>query len=265
MLKQGIPRHRQISGWVRDQIESGELQADQKLPSENEMAKKFGVSRVTIRRALQTLESDDLIYRCQGIGSFVKDRRTSHGMMKLTDFMEDMAGAGMAATSRVLKNETVAAEGRSAVALDIREGQKVVRLDRLRLADGEPIAMDTTYLPMFYAQLIENFDLETETIYRILEEEYEISVEKGCIRIEAENAGPDLARYLDVIPGAALLRMDRISYTVGDKPVYFQKRYYRPDKIVYELMAERNHAGRGKLHDPLPLKEFVPVFKKNGM
>src|SRR5690606_11578119 len=73
MLQNGKPLHAQISDWLLSQIDLGKLKPDQKLPSENELASKFDVSRVTVRRALQTLEGDSIIYRCQGLGSFVSD------------------------------------------------------------------------------------------------------------------------------------------------------------------------------------------------
>jgi GntR family transcriptional regulator len=75
MLKKGIPRHAQISQWLRRQIDEGVFKPEEKLPSENELSRKFDVSRVTIRRALQSLESEAIIYRCQGLGSFVSDER----------------------------------------------------------------------------------------------------------------------------------------------------------------------------------------------
>src|SRR6056297_1996333 len=105
MLKKGVPRHSQISQWLRSQIEEGVFEPEEKLPSENELAKKFDVSRVTIRRALQSLESDEVIYRCQGLGSFVSDDRKKHSLVKLTDFNEDMKKAGLEASSIVKRFE----------------------------------------------------------------------------------------------------------------------------------------------------------------
>src|SRR5699024_8009994 len=98
-----IPRHEQISNRIRKQIESGSYKVDEKLPSENDLSEKFGVSRVTVRRALQTLESEQLIYRCQGLGSFVKDNRSHQSLVRLADFVEDMKRAGMEASSRVIQ------------------------------------------------------------------------------------------------------------------------------------------------------------------
>ena len=255
-FKEGIPKHRQLSSRIRQRIESGDLSIDEKLPSENELAEKFDVSRVTVRRALQTLENEDLIYRCQGLGSFVKDNRSHQSLGRLTDFMEDMNRAGMQASSEVIAMNPVEAPDRIASVLRVDEKQTVLRLDRLRLGDGEPVAFDITWLPMFYGQLIENYDLENETIYNILERDYDIPVEKGFYRIEAENADSYLAGHLDVPESTALLLLNRLSLTVGKKPIYYQQRYYRTDKIVYELSVEREPDT-----GDMPLKEFMPVFE----
>lgn len=259
MLKQGVPRHEQISDWIRDQIESGTYKIDEKLPSENEFTEKFDVSRVTVRRALQTLENEQLIYRCQGLGSFVKDDRSHQSFVRLTDFVEDMKRAGMEASSSVIQLKPLTVPEHVASILKIEAKSTVVRLDRLRLGDDQPIAFDITWLPMFYGQLIENFDLEDDTIYRILEQEYNIPVEKGSYRIEAENADDYLSKHLNIDEGKALLLIDRLSLTVGEKPIYYQKRYYRTDRIVYELMVQRK-PGSKTSDGNMPLREFLPVF-----
>lgn len=261
MLKKGIPRHEQISNWVREQIESGKYEVDEKLPSENEFTKKFNVSRVTVRRALQTLENEQFIYRCQGLGSFVKDKRSHQSLVRLTDFVEDMKRAGMEASSKVVSMEATSVPEQIASTLKVDTGKTVMRLDRLRLADGKPIAFDVTWLPMFYGQLIEGYDLSDKTIYGILKQGFDISVEKGCYRIEAANADEYLAKNLEVNKGDALLLIDRLSLTVGDKPIYYQKRYYRTDRIVYELMVERE-PGAQTSNANMPLREFLPVFNK---
>lgn len=259
MLKKGIPRHTQISQWLRDQIDNGAFKAEEKLPSENELSKKFDVSRVTIRRALQSLENEEIIYRCQGLGSFVSDNRTSHNLIRLTDFSEDMAKAGLEATSKVLDFTTVNAPAWLAKLLGIEEDTKVIRVDRLRLGDGQPIAFDSTWLPILYGQLLEEKELSETTIYKILEEKYEIVINRGCYRISAEISDSYLSKTLDIPEQSPLLLIDRISYTIGDKPVYYQKRYYRSDKVTYEMTLERKKGGDGSSAN-MPLKEFVPIF-----
>lgn len=261
MLKEGTPRHKQISEWLKNQIEEGNYEIDEKLPSENELCKKFDVSRVTVRKALQTLENKGLIYRSQGLGSFVCDDRPRQSFIQLTDFEEDMRRAGLEPLSKVIQLTTEKASDQIASILNVDPESTVVRLDRLRLGDEQPIAFDTTWLPMFYGQLIEGYDLKNETIYEILEDDFDIPVEKGYFRIEAENASDDMAKHLQVTPGDALLLIDRISLTVGEKPIYYQKRYYRSDRIIYELMAERESDSKGN-SGSMPLREFMPVVRK---
>lgn len=260
MLKQGKSRHSQISAWLREEIEAGRFAADEKLPSENELARKFGVSRVTVRRALQTLENETFIYRSQGLGSFVSDRRSRQSLIRLTDFTEEMTRAGMAASSRVVKFEQESPSERICELLGIEPGSSALRIDRLRLGDGEPFAFDLTWIPFSFGRLLEGHDLQSRTIYRILEQEYEVPIVRGCYQIQAENADSYLASQLRVDEGAALLLIDRRTFTLGEKPVYYQKRYYRSDRVLYELLLERN-PGESRDTDELPLRELAPVFR----
>lgn len=258
MLKKGTPRHVQISQWLRSQIDEGVYDVDEKLPSENELANKFDVSRVTIRRALQSLESESIIYRCQGLGSFVSDERAAHDFIKLTDFNEDMAKAGLEPSSVVKNFETVEAPDWLLSLLNIDKGSKVLQISRLRLGDGEPIAFDDTWLPIFYGQLLDKHELVKSTIYRLLEDNYDIQVLRGCYKLSAEVADKNLANLLQVDQNSPLFVIDRLSTTIGEKPLYYQKRYYRNDKVFYQMTLERSPGENSGSN--MPLKEFVPVF-----
>ncbi len=260
MLKEGIPRHTQISQWLRTEIEEGTFKPDDKLPSENELASKFDVSRVTVRRALQSLESASIIYRCQGLGSFVSEDRAAHNLVKLTDFNEDMSNAGLTPSSIVRKFQTVSVPTWLAEQLQIDESSKVLQIDRLRLGDGEPIAFDATWLPVRYGQLLNEKDLSNSTIYDILEKQYDIPILKGSYRMSAVIADENLSNELKVDLHSPLFLIDRLTFTIGGKPLYYQKRYYRNDKVIYEMTLERSNDDKSGTHE-LPLKEFSPIFK----
>jgi GntR family transcriptional regulator len=257
-LKSNTPRHEQISNWLKQQITTGGYGKDDKLPSEQELSERFEVSRVTVRRALQTLESERIIYRCQGLGSFVKKTGQPQHMIRLTDFMEDMKAAGKEAQSEVIELKQEPSNATVATNLGIKEGQMVLRLDRLRLGDGEPIAFDITWFPIFYGQLIIDQELTDKTIFRILEEDYQIPIIRGKYLISACVANELTAPLLQIAEGAPLLVFDRISLTVNDKAVYFQRRFYRPDKISWQVSLERNIDNSNP--NDVPLKEFMPVF-----
>ncbi|WP_103028182.1 GntR family transcriptional regulator [Salinibacter altiplanensis] len=262
-LESGRPRHEQISDWLREQIEQGTYEVDEKLPSEKQLGEQFDVSRVTVRRALQTLESEDYIYRQQGLGSFVKERRAAQGLVRLTDFAQDMAQAGLDASSQVEHHAPETPPPAVAVHLDTND-QTVMRLDRLRLGDERPVAFDRTWLPLFYAQLLEDHDLEEETIYQILEAEYDIPILRGHYRITAANADAAIADRLGVDAGEALLLIERLSLSEGNKRVYFQRRYYRSDRVAYELELARGTTRHEAAEHGMPLREFEPVFENGG-
>lgn len=260
MLKEGIPRHTQISNWLRTQIDEGVFKPEDKLPSENELAKKFDVSRVTIRRALQSLESESIIFRCQGLGSFVSESRAPHNLVRLTDFNEDMQRAGLNASSIVKAFKMVEAPDWLAEQLHIDAGCKVLQIDRLRLGDNEPIAYDITWLPVIYGQLLNENSLSESTIYSILEEEYDIPILKGSYRMSAVQADDFMSKELDVAKNCPLFLIDRLTFTIGGKPLYYQKRFYRNDKVIYEMTLERD-PNSSEQNDGMPLKEFLPIFK----
>lgn len=258
-LSSGTPRHEQISRWLRDRIEEGAYATNEQLPSENDLSERFGVSRVTVRRALQTLEGEGLIYRRQGLGSFVAEPRVKQGLVRLTDFTQDMERAGLTASSIVMHYEREGASPAVADALGVEPGATVVRLDRLRLGDGMPVAFDRTWLTLYYGQLLDGHDLQPTTIYRLLEQEYDIPVLGGRYRMEAVNAPADVAEALGVPRGRALLAVNRISFTVGERPIYYQRRFYRSDRVTYELELRRAPGGRPG--EAMPLREFEPVFR----
>lgn len=261
-FRSGTPRHEQLSDWLRDRIRTGEMAAHDQLPSEADLVEASGVSRITVRRALATLENEGRIYRRQGLGSFVAPPPLPQGLVRLTDFAQDMERAGLVASSEVLHRAPEDAPHVVAEALGLEAGAPTVRLDRLRLGNGKPVALDRTWLPPFYAQFLEGHDLTTETIYRVLERDYEIPVLRGIYRIEAAVAHADEAGPLGVPEGSALLLIERTSFTAGERAIYYQRRYYRADRVAFDLELARPDATTGGDGQAgMPLREFEPVFK----
>ena len=260
-LKSGSPRHEQVSSWIREQIEQSLLTAHDQLPSESQLGTKFSVSRITVRRALQTLQAEGVIYKRQGLGSFVQSAKVRQGLVRVTDFVEDMTAAGMTARSEVLFFGPEQPSTRIMRKLGLTDGQKVSRLDRVRIGDDEPIAFDSTWLPAMYARLLDESDLSTKSIYTLLEHDFDIPIRRGRFRIEAVNAPNDIAGHLNIPWGRALLLIERTSFTEQGKPVYFQQRHYRCDRVAYELELDRGPDENGDDSTGLPVTEFEPVFK----
>lgn len=249
-----VPLYRRIHDELKAKIEAGEYQPGDRLPSELVLARAYHVSRITSRQALDLLCSEGLVVRRQGMGSFVAARRVTQPLVRLTDFVEDMAEAGLRPESKVLGLATEVAPMGVAERLGLPPGTSVYRLDRLRLADGSPIALDWTWLPLQFGRLLVDQDLAQRTIYSILEQDYGIPVVSGEYTIAAALADETQADLLDVPSGSPLLVFDRTSFTASDKPVYYQKRFYRADRVQYRLTLERIAPGESAI------QSFAPVF-----
>lgn len=252
-----VPLYYQLKQIVRTEIERGIYRSGDRLPSETEMIQKYGVSRITVRQALSELESEGVVVRRHGRGTYVAERNIEHDLVRLTDFVEDMELAGLAPSSQVLAMKREFATFPIAEALKIAVGEEVVRVDRLRLADQRPIAYDTTWLPLRFGLLLSEVELAHETIFHILETRYSIPIEIGVFHITASNATMEQARLLDIPTNAALLLIRRISYTTGEVPVYIQDRYYRTDRVSYRLTLRRHGDRRSGM---TLLEELRPIF-----
>lgn len=250
-----IPLYQQLAARLRRQIADGVYRPGDRLPSEAELCAQFGVSRITVRAALDQLVDAGLLWRQRGKGTFVTAPLVEHELIRLTDFVEDMAAAGLRPASRITHFGEEYAPPDVAAQLDVGRRTPVVRLDRLRLADDTPIAFDVTYLPLRYGRLLDKHTLETETIYHVLETQYKIPIVSGTFVIESGRATPELAAQLEVERNMPLLIIQRVSYSERRDPIYFQRRYYRSDRVRYRVELDRGYPGERSR-----LTEFVPVF-----
>ncbi|HET9014582.1 MAG TPA: GntR family transcriptional regulator [Thermomicrobiaceae bacterium] len=250
-----VPLYQQLAQRLRRQITEGVYGQGERLPSEADLCVQFGVSRITVRAALDQLVDAGLLWRQRGKGTFVTAPLVEHELIRLTDFVEDMAGAGIRPASRITHIGEEPAASEVAQELDLSPHTPVVRLDRLRLADGRPIAFDVTYLPLRFGRLLNHQALDSETIYHQLEQQYQIPVVSGTFLIEAGRATGELGEALEIERGAPLLVIRRTSYTEGRDPIYYQQRYYRADRVRYRVELDRRFPG-----DRSHLTEFVPVF-----
>ncbi|MFA5670541.1 MAG: GntR family transcriptional regulator [Balneolaceae bacterium] len=254
------PRYEQIADQLRSEINDQRFEPGDKLPSEKRLCEYFDVSRVTVRQALQNLEQQGLIFRKQGLGSFVSKQKLNQPLVHLTDFSEDMKRAGHESTSKLISLKKVAAIAEVNEVLELPNDSALIQVDRVRLANNKPIAVDVTWLPPGYGQLLFDENLTTQTIYQILEEKYDIPITGGRYKITATVADAYLAEHLEVNIGDAVLEIDRCSKTIGDKKIYFQKRYNNPEFIAYELVLSRNEEMVTSFKEGFPLKEFTPKF-----
>lgn len=235
-----IPLYYQIKTRLLEQIEAGQLKPGDRVPSERELTERYGVSRMTARQALVELETQGCLVRAQGKGTFVATPKFEQPLAMLTSFTEDMRRRGLEAGARVLSAGEMPAGRRVAQALSIVETAPVYRMERLRLAGGEPMALETSHLDASRFPGLLEHDVERRSLYAILREVYGTHLVRATQSLEAVPADSLQAEILHVRDGTPLMLMERISRDQHDRPVEMVRSYYRGDRyrFVTELLAQ---------------------------
>ena len=231
---------------IATEIAQGEYRPGDQLPTEDALLQRFQVSRITVRRAIQNLVSRGLLEIRRGLGTFVLSPQIEAELTKLTGFVEDMNAAGRKATARVVSQDVVASSARVAERLQLARGTKVMRIKRVRLADGTPISFDETYLPLRLGKQIVRNDLRLQPIFTLLEEEYGVPLVEADYELEAVIATKVVADALQVRVGSPIFQIERTSITIGGQPVDYEVLSYRGDlvRFVTKLLRHRgNSAG----------------------
>jgi GntR family transcriptional regulator len=234
-----IPLYFQIEQDLASSIASGVLAPGSRIPSEEELVQKYGVSRTTVRKAIQELERLELIEIRRGKGTFVREAKLTQELTALTGFVEDMVSMGLQPSARLLGKGTVPATEEVARQLRLPIGTEVMQIRRVRMADDVAISLDETYLPLGLGKQVVENDLEVYPIFSLLEGKYDTPLLEADYRIEAVTASPFVAEALGIEEKAPILLIERVSYSLDQAPVDYEKLYYRGDKIKLTTRLQR--------------------------
>lgn len=234
-----IPYYLQLAEMLRDEIGTEQSPGmPYQLPSENELAALQGITRATVRRALDVLERDGWIYREKGVGSFAAARRVEHELTQLVSTTQDMRERGWSLTTRLVSLEQAPASPKVASALEIPEGAPCYRLCRLRLVDGEPISVQTPHLPVALCPDLEDHDL-TSSLYQLLETRYGLRLWTGREILRARCALPHEEELLALEPCAAVMAMERVTYAATGQAVEYLESVWRGDRYDFAVSLSR--------------------------
>ena len=236
-----VPLYHQLKCALITAIDSGEWQSGQRLPNEGKLAATFGVSKVTVRQALRDLSDVGYVRREQGRGTFVSRPKLGQGPRELTSFSQEMRRHHLTASSRILERFEIGATDRVSEALQIPTGEDVFVLKRLRLADGEPMAIQTAHIPVRLVPGMVDEDMENVSLYELLQSRFGLqpwSARETYSAIAVEAAASELLR---VPRGAPALAVERVTYLATGKPFEFVQSLVRGDRysIILELEAHR--------------------------
>ena len=205
MIETKYPKYYTIMENIIKQIENEELVPGQNIPAERELIEMYKVSRITVRKAIDELVSKGYLYKIQGKGTYVKKSNIKQGLVKLTSCTEDIAKTGMKATIKQLDKEIIKANKKIANHLEINEGDKVLKIVRVFLGDGNPINITTSYMKYENIKGVEDYDLSQNSLYKILETEFDITIIKANRTIEAVLSHGYISKNLNIQDNQPLL------------------------------------------------------------
>ena len=233
------PLYQQIGEVLRIRIENGELVPGDKIPSENELTDQYHVSRNTARLAISSLILDGLVFRVKGRGTYVAAERMSYGLIHMSSFSEDMRNRGLVPGSRVLRFLRELPSKRMSQILKLKPGQMLYRVERLRLADGEPMAINLSFIPEFLCPDLEHEDLASGSLYALLENQYGYRLGYAEYVIKTAEADEQQAKLLDVPIDNTLLVREGTSYLEDGTPIEHTVLFNRGDRYEFTFRAVR--------------------------
>lgn len=239
------PKYLQISELLRARVQT-QLRPGDRLPAETALSAEFGVSRETIRQALEPLQHDRLISRTPGRGSVVIAQPQAPQVEKLTGMSEDFVTLGMKTEARLLGQEVLKARDEEARYLGVALDSPIVRIERLRFFEGEPLSVHVAVLPLDPGSRVLRERLELTSIVTVLTDKLHYRLVEDRQVVEAEPADVALASHLAIPIGSPVLLVRRLYVAEEGRPIAYFRSYFRADRYKYTVKLTQPEPRRSR-------------------
>ena len=240
-----VPLYYQLEEILSHRIDSGELKPSDPIPSEAELQEQYGVSRTTVRQAIARLVMAGKLRTVQGKGTFVTEPKVEEKVEAVTSLSQELLARKIRPTSRILDLTRTFPSAKVADVLGLERDREIVRLERLRLADGDPIGISTAYLPYDLVPGLVEKGLVGESLYETLENDYGLVLNEADEVVSASAALEREAELLEISVGAPVLLVTRTTYSVDGVPIEFSRTVFRADRYrYYARLRSRGRIGR---------------------
>ncbi|MCM3630892.1 GntR family transcriptional regulator [Paenibacillus glycanilyticus] len=226
-----------------DSIKSGHYQPGEQLPTEDELCKMYNVSRTTIRQALQQLELEGRINKIQGRGTFISTSKSEivhHMLAPIVSFSDHMEELGRRSETRILEASVIPAVHPFQLHLDIPEQSPVTKLVRLRLADDQPVAHETIYLPWSLAPGLSN-EKEIGSLFKLLQDKYGHRIDRSVDTLKPVIADEEIAKLLNIEPGSPSIHIETISFLQDNTPIEYSESIFSTEMSHFVIERKYDH------------------------
>ncbi|MBA3365124.1 MAG: GntR family transcriptional regulator [Actinobacteria bacterium] len=247
MQRTSGPLYAQTADVLRGRLADKVWKQGDRLPSETDLCREFGVSSITMRRAVGMLAAEGLVIRIQGKGTFASgDHTLVLGPPQLTSFTQDMERRGWRSSARIVSVSFVPASVAVATKLGLAQGGPTTVVKRVRFADEAPVALQTAHLPSLFFPGLERYDFARESLYGVLERVYEVKPANASETYRASTVDEEEAELLDVPPGSPAFRVERVTSDGAGRRIELVESVIRGDRYTLALrLSASRQPGRG--------------------
>ncbi|WP_125715083.1 GntR family transcriptional regulator [Companilactobacillus kedongensis] len=229
-----VPVYIQIHNRIRKEIELGKWTVGERIPSERQLAEDFSVSRMTLRQAIQTLVDEGILQRQVGSGTYVASSKVQEKMSGTTSFTEITEGQGKKPSSKTVSYHLADPSMSEIEKLKLADDEQVLRMERIRYADKQPICFEVTTIPI---KIVDNLDKDdiTSSLYKALEDKAGLKLGSASQTVSAMLASEKIATLLNVKRGSAILRLRQITTLDDGTPFEYVRSQYAGDRFEFYL------------------------------
>ncbi|MEO8399886.1 MAG: GntR family transcriptional regulator [Ignavibacteriaceae bacterium] len=253
LKKSVIPKYYRIYEDLRYEINEGLFEEGDRFPSEIELCEKFKVSRGTIREALRLLYQQGILIREQGKGTFVTHSKIQQDAQQLMGFTELMKRNGKIAQAKLLEVTVKAPNTRVKKLLELTNGENIVKVQRLRLGDDEPLIIERSYFVYEIFKPLLQFNLENESIYELMYRETSMRLGVADQSIEGVLAGPTSSKLLKIERNSPVLLIKRLIKMNNDRLFQYSEDMYRSDRLSFSIHTLPYDERNSEFTNPLKL------------
>jgi len=237
-----LPKYRQLYLILLNKIEQGEWSAHQLIPPERELEELYYISRTTVRQALSLMVNQGYMYREQGRGTFIAPPKLQYNSNLLRGFSESMKERGIIPGQKIISINRIPPSYKVQQNLELTpEIDNIINIERIRIADGEPIGFQSTYINLRNEHSITAEELEESgSLYQLLREKFNLVPTESIETIEATIADEHEASLLKIEHGGPVLLIERTVWSQFHRPMEFLKALYRGDKYKYFVKQTGN-------------------------
>lgn len=242
-----IPIYHQLYTILLDKIEDGLYGAHDQLPSENELCAKYKISRSTAQKALQILVDQGFAYRIQGKGTYIADKMVTYSITASLSFSAEIIGLKKNPQSRFIKAEEKKAPARIAGKLNISQKDSVYSIQRVRLVDDDPMAVQTSFLPKELVPGLIDLEFDEGSLFKTIKNTFGYEIVEASETLKAVPCDAYEAKMLDVHEGDAVFLLERTTKMENGKILEFVKTILRGDKSKFFIQLGKGNNNKGKL------------------